>query len=67
MIPSAAGTIWRCEPRPQELPLTSDPTAADLQSLILKQLDDDQAQDVVVIDLLGKSPLADAMIVASGR
>ena len=67
MIPSAAGTIWRCRPRPQEPPLTSDPTAADLQSLILKQLDDDQAQDVVVIDLQGKSPLADAMIVASGR
>ena len=35
--------------------------------MILKQLDDDQAQDVVVIDLVGKSPLADAMIVASGR
>ena len=55
------------EPRSQEPPLTADLTADDLQSLILKQLDDDQAQDVVVIDLRGKSPLADAMIVASGR
>ena len=35
--------------------------------MILKRLDDDQAQDIVVIDLMGKSPLADAMIVASGR
>jgi ribosome-associated protein len=35
--------------------------------LILKRLDDDQAQDVVVIDLKDKSPLADAIIVVSGR
>ena len=52
---------------PEELPLSTEPNATDLQDLILKRLDDDQAQDVVVIDLKGKSPLADAMIVASGR
>jgi ribosome-associated protein len=51
----------------EEPPLSTEPTPADLQELILKRLDDDQAQDVVVIDLKGKSPLADAMIVASGR
>jgi len=36
-------------------------------ALILKRLDDDQAQDVVVIDLKDKSPLADAIVVVSGR
>jgi ribosome-associated protein len=36
-------------------------------ALILKKLDDDQAQDVVVIDLKDKSPLADAIVVVSGR
>ena len=46
---------------------TRDVPAAELQELILKKLDDDQAEDVVVIDLAGKSPLADAVIVASGR
>jgi ribosome-associated protein len=35
--------------------------------LILNRLDDDKAQDVVVIDLKDKSSVADCMIVASGR
>lgn len=38
-----------------------------LLSLVLKQLDDDQAQDVVTIDLQGKSSIADHMVIASGR
>lgn len=40
---------------------------ASLEDLILKRLDDDKAQDIVNIDLKGKSSVADAMIVASGR
>ena len=35
--------------------------------MILGKLDEDKAEDVVVIDLAGKSPLADAIVVASGR
>ena len=38
-----------------------------LEALILARLDDDKAEDVVLIDLKGKSPLADAVVVASGR
>jgi ribosome-associated protein len=38
-----------------------------LQSLIVGKLDDDKAEELVVIDLKGKSPLADAIVVASGR
>jgi ribosome-associated protein len=38
-----------------------------LSDLILARLDDDQAQDVILIDLKDKSSVADAMIVASGR
>lgn len=38
-----------------------------LEELIASRLDDDKAQDVVLIDLRGKSPMADTMIVASGR
>ncbi|MFN3583568.1 ribosome silencing factor [Phenylobacterium sp.] len=38
-----------------------------LEDLILARLDDDKAQDVVLIDLKGKSPVADALVVASGR
>lgn len=51
-------------------PLTGTPAAkgnAALLALVLKQLDDDQAQDVVAIDLAGKSSIADHMVIASGR
>lgn len=38
-----------------------------LEDLILARLDDDKAQDVVFIDLKGKSAVADGLVVASGR
>ncbi|WP_293482466.1 ribosome silencing factor, partial [Phenylobacterium sp.] len=38
-----------------------------IEDLILSRLDEDKAQDVVFIDLKGKSPVADGLIVASGR
>ena len=38
-----------------------------LEELIVSRLDADKAQDVVLIDLKGKSPMADAIIIASGR
>ncbi|MCB2084955.1 MAG: ribosome silencing factor [Sphingomonadaceae bacterium] len=38
-----------------------------LLALVLEQLDDDQAQDVVTIPLEGKSSIADHMVIASGR
>jgi ribosome-associated protein len=39
----------------------------DLHSLVLRSLDDDQAQEVVSIPLAGKSSIADHMVIASGR
>jgi ribosome-associated protein len=38
-----------------------------LHELVLSQLDDDQAQEVVSIPLEGKSSIADHMVIASGR
>ena len=38
-----------------------------IEELILTRLEDDKAQDVVFIDIKGKSPVADGLIVASGR
>jgi ribosome-associated protein len=38
-----------------------------LHDLVLRSLDDDQAQEVVSIPLAGKSSIADFMVVASGR
>jgi len=39
----------------------------ELERAVIAKLDDDKAQDMVLIDLRGKSPMSDAMIVASGR
>ncbi len=38
-----------------------------LLDLVLEALDDAKAQDVVTIDLSGKSAIADTMVIASGR
>jgi len=38
-----------------------------LLSRILSSLDDDKAEDIVTIDLEGRSSLADALVIASGR
>ena len=44
-------------------PISSD----QLLERILSSLDDDKAEDVVTIDLRGKSEIADHMVVCSGR
>ncbi|MEQ5788183.1 ribosome silencing factor [Erythrobacter sp. NFXS35] len=38
-----------------------------LHQLVMTQLDDDQAQEIVSIPLEGKSSIADHMVIASGR
>ena len=46
------------------------PPASDdgaLHNMVLTSLDDDLAQDIVTINLQGKSALADHMVVATGR
>ena len=43
------------------------PSAGSVHELILDQLDEDQAQDLVTIPLEGKSSIADHMVIASGR
>jgi ribosome-associated protein len=49
----------------------SAPTAPDepdpVHQLVMASLDDDQAQEVISIPLIGKSTLADYMVIASGR
>lgn len=38
-----------------------------LETVILEALEDDKAENIVAIDLGGKSSIADTMIIASGR
>ena len=43
------------------------PTSEELLARILSSLDDDKAEDVVQIDLRGKTEIGDYMVVCSGR
>ena len=48
--------------------VTGDDThVEELEALVLDSLEDDKAEDIVAIDLRGKSSVTDIMIVASGR
>jgi ribosome silencing factor RsfS/YbeB/iojap/nicotinate (nicotinamide) nucleotide adenylyltransferase len=52
--------------RTRQLPERS--TTADAQlALVRRSLEDDKAEEIVVIDLKGKSSFADYMVIASGR
>lgn len=59
-LPAAAGKTAGLMPQAED-------KAETLHALVLAQLDDDQAQDVVSIPLAGKSSIADYMVIGSGR
>jgi len=69
--PAPAGTDTA--PAPAASAVTSAAAAGitvapgSLLEVVLTSLDDDQAMDVVIIPLEGKSSIADAMVIASGR
>ncbi|RJE79284.1 ribosome silencing factor [Paracoccus sp. JM45] len=58
-VPSAQGPATTVA----EGSLTSD----QILSLVMTSLDDDKAEEVVSIDLRGRSAMADHMVIASGR
>ncbi|APG45973.1 ribosome silencing factor [Phaeobacter porticola] len=46
---------------------TSLPTSDELLARVLSSLNDDKAEDVVQIDLRGKTAIGDHMVIATGR
>ena len=60
--PSGSSTIVSITDMPN-----AAPAAGSIHELILDQLDEDQAQELVTIPLEGKSSIADHMVIASGR
>lgn len=46
---------------------TTSSTSDELLATILKTLDEDKAEDVVQIDLRGKTEIGDYMVICSGR
>ena len=74
MIPESLGAQARPEPSGlstivsiTDMSTTTPAEAGSVHALILDQLDEDQAQDLVSIPLEGKSSIADHMVIASGR
>jgi ribosome-associated protein len=47
--------------------MTDDASSAELLAHVLASLDDDKAEEVVQIDLRGRTEMADYMVICSGR
>jgi ribosome-associated protein len=47
--------------------MNTDKAPEKIRDIILETLDENKAEDVVTIDLAGKSSIADYMIIATGR
>jgi ribosome-associated protein len=57
-------------PRPKPAEGASSPeghSSAEVLALVLKSVDDDKAEEIVKIDLRGRSDVADYMVICSGR
>lgn len=57
---SQEAILWRPD-------LSADERSKALIDLVVSQLEDDKAEDIITINLHGKSDVADAMVIATGR
>ena len=57
----------RSKPAPGQASSPDGHSADELLALVLKSVDDDKAEDIVQIDLRGRSDVADYMVICSGR
>ncbi|MFN3933995.1 ribosome silencing factor [Parvibaculum sp.] len=62
----AAGAAKKA-PAPRKGKAADTGKSSQMLALVLESLEEDKAEDVVSIDLTGKTPIADHMVVASGR
>src|SRR6266480_3429285 len=61
-------TIAPFTPRTRTVPRSPQPAASvGLLELILQTLEDGKAEDIVTIELAGKTTIADQMVIATGR
>ena len=52
---------------PRDARVAAEYTADQLLAAVLQSVDDDKAEDIVQIDLRGRSDVADYMVICSGR
>jgi ribosome-associated protein len=60
-------TVAALTGKPKAIPAQAKAGAANLATIVLNSLSDAKAEDIVTIDLVGKTTIADAMVIASGR
>ena len=63
MIKMKSPARMRAKPTPQPSAFTPD----DIKDKIIRSIEDDKGEEIVVIPLAGRSALADYMVIASGR
>src|SRR4029077_3979232 len=63
----ALSTIATFPPRTRTPARPPAPRPGELLELVLKTLEDGKAEDVVTIELAGKTTIADQMVIATGR
>src|SRR5210317_1563748 len=67
LTPSQISATAVDKPSPTMTGGTTKITSEELLAVILKSLDDDKAEEIVQIDLRGKTSIGDYMVIASGR
>ena len=65
--PEESATVTALPTRRRRKAQPADPPAPTLLNTVLASLEDGKAEDVVTIDLAGKTEIADYMVIASGR
>jgi ribosome-associated protein len=60
-------TLSATHEKPEAVSIVDGPEAKDLSDFIQEVLSENSAQDVIEIDIRGKSSIADYLLVASGR
>ncbi|HEY2009311.1 MAG TPA: ribosome silencing factor [Rhizomicrobium sp.] len=63
----ARKSVRKPAPKKPAAPARAPAPQSDLLKRILTSLDDDKAEDIITIDLEGRSALCDAAVIASGR
>ena len=67
VAPKAKPAVKAVAPASIETPKPKVPTDQSLLSIVMAQLEDAKAEDIIAINLDGKTAIADNMVVASGR
>lgn len=67
VLTTQAEAAWAADDRAGEIPAQPRPSSEELLAHVLSSLSEDKAEDLVQIDLRGKTAIGDYMVIATGR